>query len=284
MNNHKYESKTLNVSSSISRIVIAWLALQAVRTGVRYAFLAGEKPSAQYLLWSAIADFLMVATLGLLAIQVDWRGLRLGVAISAILFAVDSINFIEGMVFLGGLELRNIYRSALVYALMAPVLAFLFTKKDAWPRTPQPLLAGSPAKRVMRFIASDVLYVLLYVTAGSIIFPLVKDFYALRPLPSPGKIILLQLLLRGPVFTAICLLLIKMAGEPRRAKVFIVGMSFAILSGSVLLLPSSYLPDWVRWIHWVEVTGSGFVFGVMMTYIWRVSSGEEAALRVTKHV
>lgn len=273
-----------NKYSSTLRILIAWLALQVVRTGVRYAFSAGEKLSGQYLLWSAVADLLMVGTLGFIGLQSDWQGWRLGLAIAGILLAIDLVNFIEGMVFLGGLDLRNISRTMLVYALMVPILAFLLTKKNILCRVHQPLLPESQTKKIVRFIASDCIYVLLYVVAGSIIFPLVREFYAGRPLPSPGKVILLQLFLRAPVFTCICLLLIRMDGHPRKPKMFIAGMAFAILSGSVLLLPSPYLPDSIRWIHCAEVTTSGFFFGVVIAYIWTVSKAQEVALPITKHV
>jgi len=268
-------------SSSALRILVAWAALEAARIITSYAFPVGKSASGQHLFWSALVDLLTVATLGLLAMKSDWKGWRLGLAVSIIPFAIDLVNFIEGVVFLGGLDFRSMYQSGLTYALMIPVLGIVYATNRGPAQSSHPsLVFGSVAKKLWRFMACDFIYLLLYFTAGSIIFPYVRDFYATNPLPSIGKIVLLQMLLRGPVFTAICLLLIRMAGAPRRASIMI-GTAFAILSGGVLLLPNPNLPDSVRWIHCAEVGSSGFLFGVFVARIWRASGREPKALTQT---
>src|SRR5437016_3748188 len=109
-------------SSSAIRILVAWAALEAARIITSYAFPFGKSNSGQHLFWLALVDLLAVATLGLLAMKSDWKGWRLGLAVSIIPFAIDLVNFIEGVVFLGGLDFRSMYQSGLAYALMIPVL------------------------------------------------------------------------------------------------------------------------------------------------------------------
>jgi hypothetical protein len=123
--------------------------------------------------------------------------------------------------------------------------------------------------RVWRFGLSDFGYLFLYFLAGVMAFPLFRDFYASQALPSPAQMVMLQLLLRGPIFTGVCLLLMSLRNMERRLGAIALGTSFTILSGiAPLLMPNPYLPDSVRWVHFVEVGLSNFLFGALMGWIW----------------
>lgn len=266
---------------SALKILIVWAALELARIASRCAFPVVDFSSRQYTLWAAAVDLLTLTTLLFLAMRGDWKGWRLGFAVAVIPFTIDLINFIEGTLFLGGLDFRSMYQTTLSYASLIPIMAFLFTKSNKSIQASKPFRYGSLGKKISIFIVCDFAYVFLYIIAGLIIFPFVRGFYAAHPLPSPGKIILLQLLLRGPVFTAICLLLIYMSGPPRRSKIFMVGIAFAILSGGVLLLLNPHLPDHVRWIHCAEVGSSGFLFGLLVASLWGASGRRANVLTQT---
>jgi hypothetical protein len=126
-----------------------------------------------------------------------------------------------------------------------------------------------------KFAVSDLAYLSLYFLAGTIIIPYVKDFYATQSLPSGGTIAALQLLVRGPVFVALCLLLVRMIGLPRWASAVAVGLTFTILGGEALLMPNPYFPDAVRWVHFGEVASSNFIFGAIVSLLWGQRSGRE---------
>ena len=59
---------------------------------------------------------------------------------------------------------------------------------------------------------------LCFVLPGFIIFPYVREFYAMR-LPGVGEIVAMQFLLRGPVFLMVCPLPLRMFRLPSSRRV-----------------------------------------------------------------
>jgi hypothetical protein len=133
--------------------------------------------------------------------------------------------------------------------LILPVWALLFGKRPDLPQDHfHPMGSKSSIERFWKFAVSDLAYAFLYLTAGVIVFPYVKDFYATQHLPPMTSILAMQLLLRGPVFVLLCLALVRMLGLPRYAGALAVGLVFTIISGvAPLLTPSVVFPDAVRW-------------------------------------
>jgi hypothetical protein len=263
----------MKLSGLVTRILLAWAGLVAVQViaGIIVPLKAPAVPN--LFTWLVATDLLMVAVLSLVALRSDWRGLKLGLAVSAIPSGIAAVNAIEGSVFLtaSGIDWQRLLaHTFLAYALAVPLWMLIFAKgREPSESHYRPVHSQSLAGRVWRFAASDFTYLFLYFLAGAIIFPYVKDFYATQTLPSPGKIAALQLLLRGPVFVAICLLLVRMVGLPRVSGALAVGAAFAILSGvAPLLMPNPYFPDSVRWVHFGEVTSSNFLFGAFVGWVW----------------
>ena len=133
----------------------------------------------------------------------------------------------------------------------------------------QPIVSKPLGERIWKFVVSDIAYCFLYLTAGMIIFPWVKDFYATQHIPPMTTIVALQLLLRGPIFILMCLALVRMLGLPRLGGALAVGAVFTIVSGiAPLLTPNAFFPDIVRWAHLCEVTSSNFLFGAIVAWLW----------------
>jgi hypothetical protein len=129
------------------------------------------------------------------------------------------------------------------------------------------------------------LYIVLYYTAGLIIFPFVRDFYMRIGVPTVRVIVPLQLLFRGPLFVLLCLLLLRMFRLPRWSGAFAVGLSFTLVSGvAALIIPNPFFPDAVRWAHFCEVTSSNFVFGCLVGLVWgKAESARRAAKLSPQH-
>ena len=257
-------------------MALAWIAFEAIRLLVA-TIIPGKGVLWRHWFWVTGADLLVIAVLACLALNAGWLGWRLGFVLALIPLATDLVNFVEGKVFLrnAGLEWGLMAQSVLSYALVIPVWGRILGRGgETHDANDHPLRARPLVANLWRFIACICVYLFLYFLAGSIIFPFVRSFYAKQPLPSVGRIVLLQLLLRGPIFTAICLLLVRLtssAGKPHPAA---VGAAFTIFSSSILLVPSPYLPDAVRWVHVAEIGSSGFLFGMFVAWIWQAPKAD----------
>ncbi len=223
------------------------------------------------MIWMIAANAVVAVTAGLLASRAPWRGFRLALALAAIPLTVQVINVVEGVVYLktDTAVLWSLAFSPLKYVLMVPLWFMVFRPLANPPSAESVIPARTFGGKLWRLILCDFLYVFLYLTAGAIIYPMVRDFYATQPMPSLGLIIALQLLLRGPLFAGICVLIARMVGAQRLATALIVGLAFTLISGvAPLIVPSSFFPDAVRWVHFCEVTSSNFAFGVLVSWIW----------------
>jgi len=111
-------------------------------------------------------------------------------------------------------------------------------------------------------------YVVLYFAAGIAVFPFVQEFYAGKPLPTPGTLIAMQML-RGLVYVAVVFPFVqRMSGQRWRAA-WVLGLAFSVLGGiAPLLLPNNeYLPVNIRVAHAVEIGISNFLFGLAVTML-----------------
>ena len=223
--------------------------------------------------WMLLTTALTTAMLTVLAVRSEWRGWKLGTAVVLIPLAITSVNLLEGTVFLKNSDLqwgRIFLLTVVSSALTIPVWAWVFGRRQDGPvEHYHPIESKSRAERAWKFALSDFSYIILYYGAGMVIFPFVKHFYATQQLPSPGTIIALQLLIRGPVFVLLCLVMTRMLGLPRMSGALAVGAIFTLISGvAPLLVPNPVFPDSVRWVHFCEVTSENFVFGAIVAWLW----------------
>jgi hypothetical protein len=264
------------------RIVLAWVALAAAQMVagllIPVAWPGAEKAFA----WALFTNLLVVAALAYVAARADLRGWKVGVALAGVPCAIAVPNMIEGAIFLKtNLPWGRIFLQMIVaYALAAPAWSWIFSQRRDGIAHFCPVGSKTMGSRVWRFVASDFSYVVLYFIAGSIIFPFVRDFYATQTVPPFQKIVALQLLVRGPIFIAICLLLVRLLGMERLTGALTVGLVFTLISGvAPLLPPNPIFPDAVRWAHFGEVVSSNFIFGAFVAWLWgRPSEGQPAVL------
>jgi hypothetical protein len=81
--------------------------------------------------WVLVANFVTAGVLVLVALRSEWRGWRLGVAISAIPITLGLTNVIEGTIFLINVGIdwsRIIAHTVIVYEFCVPVWILLFAK------------------------------------------------------------------------------------------------------------------------------------------------------------
>jgi hypothetical protein len=251
------------------RVALGWIALVVAQMVVGM-LIRVEVPNASGILpWLLLTNLLTAAAMAYVASRADWRGWKLGAALALVPGAIGLADALEGAVFLGNAGLpwtRIALQTLFTYVLVAPMWGWIFGRGAGAVHEEH---EGTAIGRVWRFAVSDVAYLVLYFTAGLIIFPYVRDFYATQTVPGPGRIVGLQLLVRGPVFIGLCLLLRRLLGLSRGWGAVAVGLVFTLLSGVVpLLIPNPVFPDTVRFVHMAEVTSSNFLFGMIVAWLW----------------
>lgn len=263
----------MKTSQIILRAVLAFLAICLVETIVGLLIPIKVPTAPNMFAWLLLMNAITAGALSVVAARCDWRGWKLGFGIALIPFAIASLNELEGTVFLKNSHLPwdlLFLHSLISTVLMIPVWMALFGRRPAEAREHyHPIEAKGRGERAWKFVVSDFSYIILYYTAGMIIFPFVRDFYATQQLPSMGTIVALQLLIRGPVFVLLCIGLARMLGMPRLSGAIAVGVIFTLLSGvAPLIVPNPYFPDAVRWVHFGEVVSENFVFGAFVAWLW----------------
>ena len=270
----------MRFSNVILRVLSVFVAVSVVQifAGAFVALLLPSKavmPNVvQHILeWMFLTNAVTVGASSILALRTEWRGFALGAAVAAIPLVIALVNGIEGVFFLSNSPIewpRIFVQAAIAATLSIPVWMLLFGRRADVPQEHyHPIASKSRGERAWKFVVSDLSYTLLYLAAGMIIFPYVKDFYATQRLPSLPTFLGLELLVRGPVFVVLCLMLVRMLGMPRLTGALAVGAVFTLLSGvAPLLMPNPYFPDSIRWIHFCEVTSSNFVFGAIVGWLW----------------
>ncbi len=274
----------MKISNAILRILAVFVAVSVVQTvagAVVTLLLPTKAPmpalAPHFMQWMLLSNAITVAALSALALRTEWRGWTLGVALAGIPLAITFIDGIEGVYFLphSPIDWTSVFaQSTLAAVLSIPMWMLLFGRRPAVTRNDQqehyrPIAAKSRGERAWKFVVCDLAYLLLYFTAGSIIWPYIKDFYAAQTLPPMSIILILELLVRGPAFIVLSLLLVRMLGLPRVSGALSAGVVFALLSGvAPLLIPNPYFPDVVRWAHFCETTSSNFVFAALVAWLW----------------
>jgi hypothetical protein len=205
-----------------------------------------------------------------------WRGLRLALALMALPFGVTIANMVEAYYFLPVAKahaLLWIAQSCIGYAVAVPCCLLIF-RKSGNDETGAGKNSGIVAVRnggeiLWKFAVSDLAFIVCYFIAGLIILPYTRSFYlAQGPLPTLSLVLGVQLLFRGPLFMGLCLLLFQMLGLQRVRGAIAAGALFAILGVAPLTMPNSYMPDYVRHVHFFEILGSYLVFGIIIGLLW----------------
>jgi hypothetical protein len=128
--------------------------------------------------------------------------------------------------------------------------------------------SGSPRTWQWRpAVAASVVFLVLYMVAGSIMLPFFRDFYVGRPMPGLPALVALQLV-RGLVWVAIAFPCLRRI-ESRTRAVFVLAVTFAVLGAiAPLLPPNAAMPERIRLAHMVEMTMSHVLFGMFTAWVF----------------
>jgi hypothetical protein len=230
--------------------------------------------------WSTLGATWLVAlscalTIGILHMAASASGTRGWTLVRLLVFLYGGISVlniqIESLAFTvqpPGAIVRNVAVGLLEVVAVSAVLAIAITREHRGGAATSHRLAP---RLWLRLPAVALSYVVLYLTAGSLIYPFVRYFYmnnAVITVPAPGLVIGTQVV-RGLIYASALIPLLR-AMEGRRAHAALVaGLALSVLGGiAPLLLPvDDILPPEVRGVHMLEILGSNFLLGVISSFL-----------------
>jgi hypothetical protein len=188
-----------------------------------------------------------------LTLWLIWGGIQACALVEAVLF---DIRIPKG-------DLPWLYAHAL--AVSAGVAAFLglaFRPAEARHAAPRPAWPSW-----WRVALCDAAYIALYLAAGMLVYPFIREFYEASPMPSMAAVVATQVG-RGLVLSGIVLLIVRRLVATRRAAAAAAAAALGILGGvAPLLIANPYLPDAIRYAHLPEVGVSNVLFGLLAGWL-----------------
>jgi hypothetical protein len=247
----------------------------------------------------AVVSASVVVVVALMILSSRWHGLKLMVVMALTYYAVVTVIMqIETWYFLSGLTVGPglmplLFLQGLPVALVFVPLAVLILGRARGPATDADWSATAPTTWQAWAWKLPVLaaaYLVLYFGAGYFIAwqnPEVRAFYGqpgqalpfvdhmVRVLAEDPWLIPFQLL-RGLIWTACALPILRGTRWPQWATALVVGLMFSVPQNIGHILPNSLLPiNSVRLSHLVETASSTFLFGLVVT--WLLSAKPAAA-------
>jgi hypothetical protein len=224
--------------------------------------------------WVLLSNLVTAVALTWLARRSTLSGAALVGLLALMLFSISTFNgMIEALFFhvFGPRDFaRYVLQGALTALAVSVVVALLRGRARPPGAGPVPSAPGGGAAgaRFWRLAGADLLYLACYLGAGTVIYPWVREFYQARDQPAQALVAAVQLFLRGPIYIALMLLLVRTVDGDRRDKAILAGATLSLLGGvAPLLIPNPYFPDTVRWAHFFEVGISNFVYGAAATWL-----------------
>lgn len=222
--------------------------------------------------WNLLSDYLVAIILGYAILNSHYHGIKLSLIIFIIYFFIGHFNIlIEAYIF--NVTDRpetfiQIAQGLLVSAVFSPIYVFMFNKEK---NSKMPIFVRRTLLSwTWRVILGNVLYLVFYITAGmilSIVYPKMMQFYEGK-IPSFELIIKTQLYLRGFIFVAIAILMLRTSNLSLLKKSILIGLIFSIIGGiAPLISPNELMPDYVRLGHGFEVGISNFLYGIVLGYL-----------------
>jgi hypothetical protein len=227
--------------------------------------------------WLSLSNLLIILVLTYAIVRSAGFGWKLSAACFLLFFGISTFNTnIEAVFFQLNIPRNEAVMGMVGGGVMAIISSFFLVfilgklKKPADGSKPPAKPKTSLKGYLWKFPLGAFSYAICYIVAGILVFPYIREFYAQLSVPNPNQIILMQLLLRGPVYIIVCLPIIRMMKGGRWETALMVGLLLSILGGvAPLLIPDNpYMPGHIRLAHGIEIGISNFVFGAIIGYLF----------------
>ena len=258
--------------------LVLQLAVEPLLGAVASIPAAADLPSRIF--FGFLSGFLTLAVLVIAVRRSSLSGKRLGWAVFTLLFGLDLLALPEAAAFLHlpwpqlvGMGLGGLVRAAMLTGLLLGALG-----KVGRPAASATVRSGaglSWPSTVWRLGLCALSYLVLFIAAGLLIWPLVAEFYQQQPMIDPLLMFALELL-RGVGLAAILLPLCRSLRYGRRGTALTCGLLLSLLGGAAVLIdPNPFMPGWVRLAHTLEIGWSNFVFGMIVGLLFALREGRK---------
>jgi hypothetical protein len=224
-----------------------------------------------------VVSFLNTVVLTYLITRSQWRGLKLIGAVLIVSFGVQTfMSQIETLFFINAVQMpldmvMRVIASGLVRAaIFAPIAVLLFGKLKGAQIAPDiHRFAFARSEWLKRFFILALAYVVVYFAFGYFVaFRWVEARNYYDGTLAGDWVLLLFQLLRGLMWAALALPIVKMLNVKQWETCLAVGGLFAVLLASPILFPNPYMPAMVRQAHFFELTSSMLTYGVIAGWVW----------------
>lgn len=284
------------------KVVVLTLALFVIYSAASLTVGLGETDSqpadgmaaAKYLL---LVCFLFTVVLSYPIIRSRWSGWPLVATIAVVFYGISTfLSGIETAVFLKHLvdmvpsEMvpKLFVQGAIVAVLYAPLAVWVHGKMKREDRTKQDeanaRLVMVPGQWAWRLAAIAVIYVVIYVLCGMLVFtPLAGDAFQqiYAGMEMPAWILPFQAG-RALIWVALAIPVIRMMRGDWWEAGLAVASLFSVLMGALMLLPNEFMPDHVRMGHFAELSLSNFVFGWVVVWLLTFDRASSATPRASR--
>jgi len=224
-----------------------------------------------------------------------WHGLKLIGTVILVQFGVETFMaqietlYFNSAVQMGMAEFVGIVAAGALRALVfAPLAVFIFGKMKKSVQLEEKKAAVRLSEWGRRFAALAVFYVIVYFVFGYFVAwqwaetrlfysgtTAIKPFFThFRDLFRTDPIILPFQLLRGALWTALAIVIMRMMKAKRWEASLAVALTFAgLLSSGIGLFPNPYMPPLVRQSHFFELLSSMLVFGGIAGWVMHSREG-----------
>ena len=218
---------------------------------------------------------LNLAVLWIVARAASVTGWRLVLMLFGLGFVVGSANsLIEAVVF-GVLSPRDIAAAAIpaaiVFAVLSPLAVLLAGRRKSAGEPPVERGGFTP----LTLAGAVLAYEILYWSAGTLVWPYIAHFYAMKPVPPVYAVASLQIV-RSLIFIGVAYPLLRsgLRGAP-----LVLALVYGVVGGvAPLLLDNPFMPADIRFYHAIETSCSNFLFGLAVGFLFyrRGESAEKA--------
>ena len=235
--------------------------------------------TAEYLVLTLFSSLLVTAAIAYVATLSSFRGLALVQILAIAHFGLHHLlSIVEAAVFLPQMSAKEVGLGVFGGAVQSVILAICITlamgkmslanSGDLEPSRPEPMPWW---EWLWKFALCSITYLVLYIAAGLLILPFVREYYPdLEGLSIDPVFIFGLQLRRGLIYVACVVPLIRSLQASRRKIALAVAMLVPTVHGVAgLLVPTEHMAAaaW-RYAHMIEIGWSNFLFGLMIGFLF----------------